>query len=156
VVVEEEPDLDLAIVRIPVEIPPRAAWRYLRREQAAIHPFAIHNATRCTRLVRIQGRRIEVQYRYESWLQLASRRPKMRVDLAPFCRWLNRREQHGTWLWDDTLDIAPRLHMKEGASTSIPPALFLRRLRYELATRPTVWDPYNWPPGRRPKAGVSS
>lgn len=148
VVIEEEPDLDLAIVRIPGQIPPRTAWRYLRREQAAIHPFAIHNATRCARLIRIQGRRIEVQYRYESWLQILSRRPAMRVDLTPFCRWLNRRERHGAWLWEDTLDLAPRLRMKEDAPTSIPPALFLHELRHQFRTQPPVWDPYNWPQRR--------
>lgn len=145
VVIEEVPELDLAIVRIPAQIPPRTAWRYLRREQMAIHPFAIHNATRCTRLVRIQGRCIEVQYRYESWVQILSRRPAMRVDLAPFCDWLNRRERHGTWTWEDTLDLAPRLRMKASTPTSIPPALFLHELRRQLRVQPPVWDPYHWP-----------
>ena len=115
-VVEEEPELDLAIVRIPGEIAPRTAWRYLHREQAPFTRSRSTTQTRCTRLVRIQGRRIEVQYRYESWLQLASRRPAMRVDLAPFCRWLNRREQHGHWIWDDTLDIAPAAPHEGGSA----------------------------------------
>lgn len=143
VIVEEEPELDLAIVRIPQEIQPRTVWRYLARERAPVHPFAIHNATRCSRLVRIQGRRVEFQYRYESWLQIHSRRPAMRVDLAPFCRWLNTRERHGTWTWEKPLAIAPRLHLGESA-TSIAPATFLRELRRQLADLPPIWDPHNW------------
>jgi hypothetical protein len=146
VVVEEEPDLDLAIVRVPAQMPSRTAWRYLRREQAVIHPFAIHNATRCTRLVLIQGRRIDVQYRYESWVQLASRRPAMRVDLAPFSRWLNARERNGSWRWDNSLDIAPRLRLAERMPSSMPPGLFMRQLRRELRNGRPVWDPYGWRP----------
>lgn len=143
--IEEEPDLDLAIVRIPQELPPRTVQRYLGRERVPVHPFAIHNATRCTRLVRIQGRRVEFQYRYESWLQIHSRRPALRVDLAHFCRWLNARERNGRWTRENPLGIAPRLHLG-GAATSIEPAEFLRELRRELRRRPAVWDPYDWKP----------
>lgn len=149
VIVEEEPELDLAVVRIPAELPERVVWRYLAREPAAVHPFAIHNATRCTRLVRIQGRRVELQYRYESWLQVHSRRPALRVDLAPFCRWLNRRERHGEWAWDDPLAIAPRLRLRKAAPSSVEPAAFLRELRAVLASAPPVWDPHHWKPAAR-------
>lgn len=146
VAIEEEPDLDLAIIRIPEDCEPRPVWRYLRREEAVLHPFAIHNATRCTRLVRLRGRRIELQYRYESWLALPSRRPAMRVDLAPFCRWLNRRERNGAWVWEDTLDVAPRLYLEGGGPSSISPESFLRELRRSLRTLRPVWDPHNWAP----------
>lgn len=148
IVIEEEPDLDLAIVRLPAELAPRTIWRYLRREQAAVHPFVIHNATRCARLLRLQGRRIEFQYRYESWLQIQSRRPALRVDLAPMCRWLNRRERNGTWEWENTLAIAPRLRLVNGSASSIAPELFLRTLRHFLRTLPPAWDPFNWAPGK--------
>jgi hypothetical protein len=143
VVIEEEPELDLAVVRIPDDLPPRPVWRYLRREEAAVHPFAIHNQTRCTRLVRIQGRRIELQYRYESWLAVTSRRPAARVDLAPFCRWLNRRDGGG-WTWEDPLELAPRLH-RGGRPSGLAPEAFLRALREHLQRLPPVWDAYHWP-----------
>ncbi len=142
--IEEEPELDLAIVRIPEDLPPRTVWRYLRREAAVVHPFAIQSATRCARLLRIQGRRIEFQYRYESWLQIVSRRPAPRVDLAPFCRWLNRREHQGNWIWEDTLDIAPRLYFAGRGLPRVTPAVFLPRLRHYLAALPPAWDAYNW------------
>jgi hypothetical protein len=144
VVIEEEPEFDLAVVRIPEDLPARTAWRYLRREQAAVHPYAIQSATRAGRLLRLQGRRIEFQYRYESWLQIVSRRPAPRVDLAPFCRWLNRVERRGRWLWENTLDIAPRLYFTGRKDPSVTPAIFLPRLRHYLATLPAAWDAYNW------------
>ncbi len=146
--IEEEPELDLAIVRIPPELPERTVWRYLQREQAPVHPFAIHNETRCARLVRMQGRCLEFQYRYESWLQIASRRPALRVDLAPLARWLNRRERNGRWVWEHTLALAPRLRLAGGRATSIAPALVLRALREHLRTLPPAWDPYDWVPAR--------
>jgi hypothetical protein len=148
-VIEEEPDLDLAIVRLPEAVAPRTVWRYLRREQAVLHPFAIHNVTRCARLLRLQGRHIEFQYRYESWLQIQSRRPALRVDLTPMCRWLNRRERNGTWAWENTLEIAPRLRLTNGAASSISPELFLRTLRHHLRSLPPAWDPFDWTPGKR-------
>lgn len=144
VTIEEEPELDLAVVRIPEDIPARTVWRYLRREQAPVHPFAIQSATRAGRLLRLQGRRIEFQYRYESWLQLVSRRPAPRVDLTPFCRWLNRHEAHGRWVWEDTLQIAPRLYFAGPANPGITPSLFLHRLRHYLLTLPPAWDAYHW------------
>lgn len=150
VVIEEEPQLDLAIVRIPEDLPSRTVWRYLGRERAAVHPFAIHNATRCTRLLRMQGRRVELQYRYESWLQVHSRRPALRVDLAPFCRQLNRRERNGRWLWENTLDIAPRLRLDSDAATSLAPATILHELRAFLRAAPPAWDPHHWRPRRSP------
>jgi hypothetical protein len=149
-VIEEEPALDLAIVRLPDDAEPRTAWRYLRPERAVVHPFVIHNATRCARLVRLQGRRIEFQYRYESWLALPSRRPAPRVDLAPFCRWLNRQERHGRWIWENPLDLAPRLYREHDEPSTLTPAAFLHALRQALRTLPSVWDAYNWPPPRRP------
>ena len=148
-VIEEEPALDLAIVRLPEDAEPRTAWRYLRPERAVVHPFVIQSATRCTRLVRLQGRRIEVQYRYESWLALPSRRPAQRVDLSPLRDWLNRREHHGRWIWENPLDLAPRLYREHDAPSSLTAAEFLHALRHALRTQPPVWDAYNWRPPRR-------
>lgn len=142
--IEEEPELDLAIIRIPEGLPPRPVWRYLEREEAVLHPLAIHRRTRAGRLVRIQGRCLSVQYRYESWLQLASRRPAMRVDLHPLADRLNQHERNGHWVWEDTLGIAPRLYLAGATASSLLPGAILRELRRELASQPPVWDPYNW------------
>jgi hypothetical protein len=148
VAIEEEPELDLAIVRIPIGLRARRIRRYLRAEMAAIHPFAIHNATRCGRLVRIQGRSIEFQYRYESWLQIPSRRPAARVDLTAFARALDRRDGGG-WIWEDTLDLVPRLYRTDARASRLSPEAVLRELRAALRDLPPVWDAYTWKP-RRP------
>jgi hypothetical protein len=147
-VIEEEPDLDLAIVRLPIEAKPRPYRRYLQRERGVAHPFAIHNATRCARLLRLQGRRIEFQYRYESWVAVPSCRPAPRVDLGEFCRWLNRRERHGRWIWEDALAVAPRLYRAGDAPSTLSQGLFAAELRRHLREQPPVWDAYNWRPPR--------
>jgi len=147
-VIEEEPALDLAVVRLPDNAAPRTAWRYLRPEQAVVHPFTIHSATRATRIVRLQGRRIELQIRYESWLALPSRRPAPRVDLAPFCRWLNSHECSGRWIWEDPLEMAPRLYRERNEPSSLSPEQFLRELRRRLLSLAPVWDAYHWRPPR--------
>ncbi|MCL4721401.1 MAG: hypothetical protein KJ041_05485, partial [Gammaproteobacteria bacterium] len=86
VTLAESPELDLAVVRIPPYLRHRTARRYLRDEQAVLHPFAINSATACTRLLRVQGNRYEFEYRYEGWVQIASRRVPLRVQLGPLAR----------------------------------------------------------------------
>lgn len=142
--IAEEPALDLAIIRIPEELPLRPVWRYLAREEMAVHPLAIHNRTHAGRLLRIQGGCIELQYRYDSWLQLASRRPAMRVDLAGLAARLNECEHHGRWVWEDPLSMVPRLYLEPRGTSSIEPQLILRELRRHLAEGVPIWDPYNW------------
>src|SRR5215467_10328186 len=55
VTIEERHDLDLAIVRLT--------------EDLTCHPFALHNRTTCSRLLLLQGRQVELRYRYEGWVQ---------------------------------------------------------------------------------------
>lgn len=69
IAIEERPGLDLAVVRIPDDVP-------------EYHPVAVCSRTPCTRLVVIHGKKVELHYRYEGWVQLASRRPAARVDLS--------------------------------------------------------------------------
>jgi hypothetical protein len=152
VTLEELPELDLAIVRIPETVTRqmghRTARRYLRPEAAPIHPFAINTATSCSRLLKVQGRRYEFQYRYESWVRLASRRVPLRVSLDGLCRRLNDRETApGTWHADSlTREMAPVLALSGDGESGIPFDAFLGELREALTTAPVVWDPYDWTP----------
>src|SRR5262249_23166433 len=87
VTIDERSDLDLAVVRLPEDL-----------GVAELHPFALHNRTLCTRLLVLQGCRVELRYRYESWVQMASRRPAPRVDLSELANELNREEStQGRW-----------------------------------------------------------
>ena len=85
----EHPGLDLAVVRIPAYLRRRTVRRYLVDEAAAVHPFAINSATKRSRILRVQGAHYEFEYRYESWVQLATRRVPLRVRLDGLARRLN-------------------------------------------------------------------
>jgi hypothetical protein len=156
VTIEERADLDLAIVRIPPELPAAVARRYLRDERATIHPFAINTATAASRVLRVQGRRYEFQFRYESWVQLASRRVPLRVELAGLAARLNELEGDGRWVAEPATEVAPRLWLPDGGESRLPLATFLTELSHALRTAPVAWDPYDWQPAATPAARVAA
>ncbi len=145
VVIEERPDLDLALVYIPEQLPDRVAHRYLRAEPCAVHPFAINRATQCTRILRIQGRRIEFQYRYESWVQLASRRPALRIDLKPLARRLTALERGAArWVAEPVTEVSPRLYREPDVAGTLGWTTVWNELHRALRTGTPAWDPYDW------------
>jgi hypothetical protein len=144
VVIDEVPELDLAIVHIPEDLPARTVRRYLTQWQRSVHPFAVHNVTQCSRIVWLKGESLEVQYRYESWLQLASRRPALRVDLAGLADQLSDLETGGgSWTFEGINEVAPRLRVDGSCRSSIPAEQFLAMLADWLRSQPPAWDPYN-------------
>lgn len=143
VTIEEVPGLDLAIVNIPPDLAARTARRYLTDEPAAVHPFAINTATACSRLLRVQGGCLEFQYRYESWVRLASRRVPLRVDLGPFRDQLNELDGGG-WVLEKASEIAPRLYRPDGRPGRLDPARFRAALMDALARGAVAWNPYDW------------
>lgn len=143
--IEERPELDLALVHLPLDLPESTARRYLSSERAPVHPFAIHKHTSCNRLLRIQGRRYELQYRYESWVQVRTRRPALRVGLEDLADALNLRETApGTWCAEGVMEIAPRLYLDGVEASGIPEEEFVERVCAYLSSAPVAWDPYNW------------
>jgi len=143
--IEEIPESDLAIVHIPDGLPALNVRRYLQSERASVHPFAIHNATNCNRIVRIQNGSYEFQYRYESWLQVVSRPPLFRVDLNGLAGQLNFMEAAaGTWRADKVTEIVPRLFLEGTDRSSITEEAFIEEVREYLSEQPVAWDPYNW------------
>ena len=145
VTIEEYADVDLAVVHIPEDIPERPVRRYLEPEQAAVHPFAIHQQTDCNRLLRITGQRYELQYRYESWVQLASRRPLLRAALNGLAADLNTREQAaGEWRCEPVDEVVPRLWLDGVTNSSLEPGQFIDIVRAYLKSAPVAWDPYDW------------
>jgi len=143
--IEEIPESDLAIVHIPDGLPALNVRRYLQSERASVHPFAIHNATNCNRIIRIQNGSYEFQYRYESWLQVVSRPPLFRVDLNGLAGQLNFMEAAaGTWRADKVTEIVPRLFLEGTDRSSITEEAFIEDVREYLSEQPVAWDPYNW------------
>ena len=146
VIIDEIPALDLAIVRIPEHMPVRTVRRYLTRWQRSVHPFAVHNISQCSRLVWMKGDSLEAQYRYESWLQISSRRPLPRVDLTGLAEQLCDIETAGgAWIFEGVNEVAPRLRLNGSCASSVPADKFLARLCDWLSTQPPAWDPYNKP-----------
>ena len=144
VTIEERPDLELAVVRMPENLASHRVHRFTQERPAVCHPFALHNKTRCTCLLILQGRRVELQYRYEGWIQMISRRPAPRVDLSELAKELNHEERaEGRWVFDGVDEITPRLHLEGCVETSIPVESIVKRVEYHLRTGRPAWDPYD-------------
>lgn len=146
ITIEERPELDLAIVRIPERLVAQRVHRFTQPRQAACHPFALHNRTLCSRLLLLQGNRAEFQYRYEGWVQMVSRKPAPRVDLSRLANELNEEERTpGRWAFDGVDRITPKLRLVGTSATSIPPETILHRIEHHLRTGQQAWDPYDEP-----------
>ena len=144
ITIEERPELDLAIIRIGEDVATDGVHRFTQQHVAEYHPFALHNRTRCSRRLVLQGNLVELQYRYESWVQMASRRPAPRVDLSKLANELNREEETpGRWAFDGVDHITPRLHLDGAPATSIQRETIVRRIEHHLGTGPAAWNPYN-------------
>ena len=153
VVIDEVPELELAIIRVPDDMPARMVRRYLTRWQRSVHPFAVHNITQCSRLVWLKGDSIEFQYRYESWIQLASRRPAPRIDLSGLAEKLAVWETGGgEWTFEGVGEVAPRLYHRGSCRSSIGAEAFLAELSEWLRTQPSAWDPYTRDPDYKKSA----
>ena len=147
VTIEEEPGLDLAVVTVADDEPVGGGHRFAHLRDDGLHPIAIHNATGCFRLVVLKGRRYELRYRYESWVQYRTRRPLPRVDLAPLAAELNAAEDDagsgGSWEADPVSALAPRLHLAGDGASGLEPDAFVARVRAHLRSAPPAWDPYD-------------
>lgn len=128
IVVEEIPALDLAIVTLP-------------EGQVPCHPMALHGRLKCYRVLTLQGRRYELRYRYESWVQYMSARVPQRVDLAPLAGWLSELEG-GVWEFEGVDAITPRLWYGGAAESHIPPERMIREVTSFLSSAPPAWDPF--------------
>ncbi|MCC5793804.1 MAG: hypothetical protein JJT85_03610 [Chromatiales bacterium] len=143
--IRERAELDLAIVDIDADLPLRPLHRYIRREQAPVHPWAVNSRTLCSRILAIQGRIVEFHYRYESWVQLASRRPMLRRDLSELRDRLNRLEAGAVrWLLDPVGEVVPRLRTARRQPGSVPVEQLVEEICAALRISPVAWDPWNW------------
>ncbi len=143
--IEDREDLDLAVVERDEAVAP------LPRQ-------AIYPRTPRMRIAWVAGGQVEgVGLRYETWVRLASRRPRPRVALAPLVPLLDRLEIDYTpggavaarWRADDVRDVTPELYPvgPDGARrpSRIPKARFLDALARRLETGERAggdFDPY--------------
>ena len=116
-----------------------------------VHDMALYEQTQCSRVVLvIDEHRYDARYRYESWVELQSRRPPPRIDLRPFADLLQTFEGNpGEWEADEVQAIVPRLRLvgPEGdtSPSSITPGLFVRLLAQYLreneSNQELLWSP---------------
>lgn len=144
VTIDDRTALDLAVVRIPEDLTAGRVHRFTQQRLAECHPFALHNRTTCSRLLIVRGNSVELQYRYEGWVQMASRRPSPRVDLSSLATELNQEERTGgRWVFDGVDQITPRLHLEGSRFSSIPAESIQQRVEEQLRTGAPAWDPYD-------------
>jgi hypothetical protein len=122
--IEEFPNLDLAIVTLPQSL----------NGQTACHPMAVNNVLTTFRVLTIQGRNYELQYRYESWVEYVSQPVPARIDLTPLAQALSESEAgHGEWEFDGVDEISPKLVLTGADESRIPPGEFAARIKSFLA-----------------------
>ena len=148
--VEEHPELDLAVARVD---PTAAAAAGAGWGDAVVHPAAVHSATSCLRVATVAGPRLEVRFRYETWVRLASRRPRPRVDLHGLARTLTEAEADGgSWVFEGAGAITPALRRATGVGGGLDAERFLALLcsaLERLDREAPAWDPYA-PAGETP------
>jgi hypothetical protein len=142
VTVSELPAVDLAVINVTEGLQKRMATRFVSREDAAVHPAAVHRATGCSRLLVVQGRRYRLMYRYESWVRLMSRAVAPRVDLAPLAARLAAEERGPTrWSFDGVGGLVPSMQTAPDQESSLDPALVQAMVIDHLSTAHAAWGP---------------
>jgi hypothetical protein len=142
ITITEDPELDLAVVRVPDGWRLRAVHRFTRTEEGAAHPWAVHNATDRFVVITVGAGPPELRYRYETWVHYVSARPRPRVDLAGMADELTAADSaHGRWEFDGVASLSPALHRVDGA-TSITDDEFVARVTETLRAAASTWSPY--------------
>jgi hypothetical protein len=118
----------------------------------ALHPMVLYNNTERLRvLTALPGGYYCLRYRYETWVQFASRPVMPRVDLVPLLPRLQKLEQgEAQWSFESNASATPALQPLGADDQPAPSSLSLDELVDELIAyyereqdNPTLqWDPY--------------
>jgi len=144
VTIREIPGVDLAVVTVPENQAASTVHKFTSASKTLCHPMAIHNATRCNRVLTVQGRQYSFRYRYESWVQYMTAAIPPRVDLTPLAAELTGDEPNGAvWTFEGVSEITPALTLSDGSDSAISPESFQARLVAFLESAPPAWNPYD-------------
>jgi Family of unknown function (DUF6687) len=142
-VIEERPDLDLALVTIAEDTPDAGGHRFGGDWVSGLHPMAVNTRTERVTLARIRGRRYDVELRYEGWIQFQSRPVRPRRDLVPLAARLQDEEAGGAvWSATPVGGLLPSLSLADGQESSITLDRFVELLTDHLRTAPPAWNPF--------------
>jgi hypothetical protein len=142
VTIEERPDVDLAIVRVPDASADRAAHRFTQTCTGALHPMAVNGATRCLRVLVLHRGRARLECRYETWVQFVSRPVLGRPDLRGLAAALDRAEGAARWQGDPPGALTPVLSLRESETSALGEDRIVDEITMWLATAPPAWDPF--------------
>jgi hypothetical protein len=149
VVVDEIEDIDLAVFTLPESGTWAGGHRFAGQWEAGLHPMALHNVTDRFAVLTMQGRSYEFTYRYETWVQYRSRRPRARRDLVSLAERLNAEESlPGHWVGEQASDLTPSLSLQGSDQSDIDPNRFRSLVEDHLRKGQPAWDPcrVNRPP----------
>jgi len=90
-----------------------------RWTHSVCHQFAVHNATNSSRILVTNGQRHDFYYRYETWVETVSRKPKPRLDLQSVADRLNKLETKKIWVAENIKDIVPHLMIAEKSESKL-------------------------------------
>jgi len=144
----EDSRLDLAVVRLVARRwPSEASWA-----GEPIHRAAVHTATSMLRVATVGSGWCQFRFRYETWVRLASFRPKPRVDLSGLCIELDQMEGAGAakspgarWVFDGASALVPVVRRVGPGPSAVDCEVFVDLLRRHLGRLDTArpaWDPY--------------
>jgi hypothetical protein len=143
VVIDEVPEHDLAVVRVD---PGSIDAGGIRWGDHSVHPAAVNTSTERLRIATVAGDRFEFRFRYESWVRMATTRPRLRVDLTGLSAALGDLEPGGVqWRFDGARAIVPELRTVGDVPSGITPDLFVETVVQYLDVLdlgPPAWDPY--------------
>ncbi|PHM39795.1 hypothetical protein Xmau_02395 [Xenorhabdus mauleonii] len=137
VMLEQYPELDLAVFRLPAsEVP----YEPEPRRYLGFSPIPFHNRTPLSTIALVTQDDIVVHQRYEGWVELQSGAPRPRRDLSIFMRALESAEPNGCpWYYDGVQYIMPRFGRGSSQPTHLPIETILDELKHFLAVAPPAW-----------------
>jgi hypothetical protein len=146
VTLSDVPEVDLVVVSVqPGATAPGQAAQFTHRRTTPVHPMAVHNRSDRTRVLIVAPPRYELYFRYETWVQLVSRRPPARVDLAGLAGELTALEPSGReWTFSGAGATVARLG-PAGGTSELSPEVVRPLVTDALARGRPAWDPYAAP-----------
>lgn len=135
IILKEHPSEDLLVVDVTPGFPGYEREHAASWISSVVHPMVLHNQTQSSRVLVMQGRRYELYFRYESWVEYISRPIRPRIDLKNLAVSLSNKEK-GTgalWHFNGVDEIIARLQLKNAEKSQIGPGDFLELVKANLA-----------------------
>lgn len=143
VVVEEHPEIDLAVFTVPADRSAARTTRFTVARSDHLHPMAVANSTERMRVAIVDEAGCSVELRYETWVMFTSRPVMPRPDLRLLVPVLDELEPSGQgWHADAPGSLTPRLRWTGERASRVSPTAFVSTLREFLAEAPPAWDPF--------------